>query len=93
MPAPRTNAQGGVLYISINSQFYHIQCANAEADVMKAEQEVWLEAELTAAATSGAKHVVLLSQYAASGGLELGMVSARFCRRRCSRSRVVHISR
>ena len=29
---------GGVLYIGINSQFYHIACANDEAEEMRAEQ-------------------------------------------------------
>lgn len=52
---------GGVLYISINSQYYHIACNNDEAHAMRVEQEAWLEEELSAAAGSGAVHVVLLS--------------------------------
>ena len=51
----------GVLYIAINSQYYHIACDNDEAREMRAEQERWIEAELTAARTAGARHVVLLS--------------------------------
>ena len=36
---------GGVLYISINSQYYHIACDNDEAAELKREQEIWLERE------------------------------------------------
>ena len=52
---------GGVLYVAINSQYFMLSCANDEARAMAAEQDTWLEAELGAAASAGAKHVIILS--------------------------------
>eukprot|EP00854_Cymbomonas_tetramitiformis_P015872 gene15872-18822_t len=61
---------GGVLYLSINSQFYHTACNNFEADALCKEQEEWIKAELDAGATLGSKHVVLLSHIAPFMGEE-----------------------
>ena len=52
---------GGVKYVAINSQYYHTQCESAEAAALRAEQEAWVEDELSEEKTAGAAHVVLLS--------------------------------
>ena len=38
---------GGVKYVAINSQYYHTQCESAEAAALRAEQEAWVEDELS----------------------------------------------
>ena len=55
---------GGVLYISFNSQYYHIVCDNEQATSMCQEQERWLEESIRSAACRRAKHVVFLSHVA-----------------------------
>ena len=55
---------GGVLYIAINSQYYHKPCTNAGAVEPRAAQEKWVEEQFEAAAKSDAKHVVVLSHIA-----------------------------
>ena len=45
---------GGVKYVAINSQYYHTQCESAEAASLRAEQEAWVEDELSAEKTAGA---------------------------------------
>ena len=62
---------GGVKYVSINSQYYHILCVdNPEADEMAREQAAWVEEELSASATAGAVHVVVLSHITPFMGAE-----------------------
>ena len=62
---------GGVKYVSINSQYYHILCVdNPEADEMEREQAAWVEEELSASATAGAVHVVVLSHITPFMGAE-----------------------
>ena len=55
---------GGVLYIAINSQYYHKPCTNSGAAEPRAAQEKWVEEQFEAAAKSDAKHVVVLSHIA-----------------------------
>ena len=55
---------GGVLYIAINSQYYHKPCTNPGAAEPRAAQEKWVEEQFEAAAKSDAKHVVVLSHIA-----------------------------
>ena len=62
---------GGVKYISINSQYYHILCVdNPEADALEREQAAWVESEMSARATAGAAHVVILSHITPFMGAE-----------------------
>ena len=62
---------GGVKYVSINSQYYHILCVdNPEADEMAREQAAWVEEELSASATAGAGHIVVLSHITPFMGAE-----------------------
>ena len=60
------------------SQYYAWGCDNPEADAMRSEQEAWLEDTLSAAAGSGAKHVVLLSHVSPFMGDEAEVHSMTF---------------
>ena len=58
-------------YVSINSQYYHILCVdNPEADALERKQAAWAEQQMSAGATAGAVHVVVLSHITPFMGAE-----------------------
>lgn len=61
---------GGVLYVAVNSQYYHKLCVNAEAAQLRQAQEDWLESVLASEECKRAKHVVLLTHVAPFMGRE-----------------------
>jgi len=54
---------GGVLYLSLNSQYYAIT-AGRDCLPLRREQDAWIDSQLASASASGAHHVVLLSHAA-----------------------------
>jgi len=61
---------GGVLYVAVNSQYYHKLCVNKEAAQLRRAQEEWLEGVLTPEECTRARHVVMLTHVAPFMGKE-----------------------
>lgn len=53
-----------MLYVALNSQYYHPDCKNEQTAPLRAAQDAWAAETLGTAAARGAKHVVLLSHVA-----------------------------